>query len=159
MTIWLLALGLVIPLGLDLYMPVPEENPITIEKIVMGRRLFHDRRLSRDRSVSCASCHNPNRAFSDGRPVATGVFRRAGRRSAPPLVNRGYGRAFFWDGRTTTLEEQVLRPIQDPVEMDLSLADASARVGMPIAAISRALATYVRSLLSGNAPYDRFISG
>jgi cytochrome c peroxidase len=159
MIAWLLTLGLVIPLGLDLYMPVPAENPITAEGIVLGRRLFHDRRLSRDRSISCASCHNPNHAFSDGRPVAVGVFRRAGRRSAPALVNRAYGRAFFWDGRTTTLEEQVLRPIEDPAEMDLSLAEASARVAMPVADISRALATYVRSILSGNAPYDRFLSG
>lgn len=159
MIAWLLALGLVIPLGLDLYMPVPAENPITSEGIALGRRLFHDRRLSRDRSISCASCHDPNHAFSDGRPVSVGVFRRAGRRSVPPLINRGYGRAFFWDGRTSTLEEQVLRPIQDPAEMDLSLPEASARVGMPVADISRALATYVRSILSGNAAYDRFISG
>jgi cytochrome c peroxidase len=155
----LLLAVLVIPLGLDLYMPVPEENPITAEKIDLGRRLFFDRRLSRDRSIACASCHNPDRAFSNGRPVAIGVFKRVGRRNAPALINRGYGRAFFWDGRTTTLEEQVLKPIQDPNEMDMTLAEASGRVQLPIEDISQALASYVRSILSGNAPFDRFING
>jgi cytochrome c peroxidase len=94
----LLAVSLAIPLGLDLNLPVPEHNPLTVEKIELGRRLFHDRRLSRDGSISCASCHDPKRAFSDGRA----------------LINRGYGRSFFWDGRVRTLEEQVLKPIQDP---------------------------------------------
>ena len=120
MIAWLAALILAIPLGLDLYMPVPEDNPITEEKIELGRRLFNDRRLSRDRSIACASCHDPKRAFSDGRPVAIGVYGRLGRRSAPALINRGYGRAFFWDGRAASLEEQVLQPIQDPNEMDMT---------------------------------------
>src|SRR5215831_12364856 len=95
----LLAAVLVIPLGLDLYMPVPETNPLTVEKIELGRRLFNDRRLSRDTSIACASCHDAARAFSDGRVVPTGVAGRHGRRNAPALVNRAYGRAFFWDGR------------------------------------------------------------
>ncbi len=157
--VMLLALMLTIPLGLDLYMPVPEGNPITPSKLALGRKLFNDRRLSRSGSVACASCHDPDRAFSDGRPLAVGVFGRVGRRHAPALINRGYGRSFFWDGRITTLEEQVLKPIQDPNEMDLTLDEASARVGLSTSAISQALATYVRSILSGNSPYDRFISG
>ena len=108
----LLAAAITIPLGLDLYLPVPEENPLTGAKIEQGRRLFFDRRLSRDGSVSCSSCHDPERAFSDGRPVAVGVLGRQGRRNAPALINRGYGRSFFWDGRVATLEEQVLKPIR-----------------------------------------------
>ena len=92
------------PLGLDLYMPIPEENPLTVEKIEVGRRLFFDRRLSRDGSVSCATCHDPDRAFSVALPVSTGVSGRQGRRNAPALINRGYGRSFFWDGRIPTLE-------------------------------------------------------
>src|ERR1043166_531972 len=108
----LLAAAVIVPLGLDLYLPVPEDNPLTVEKIELGRRLFFDHRLSRDESLSCASCHDPERAFSDGRPVAIGVFGRKGRRNAPALINRGYSRAFFWDGRVATLEEQVLKPIQ-----------------------------------------------
>jgi cytochrome c peroxidase len=156
---WLAALILAIPLGLDLYMPVPEDNPLTEEKIALGRRLFNDRRLSRDRSIACASCHDPKRAFSDGRPVAIGVHGRLGRRSAPALINRGYGRAFFWDGRAASLEQQVLQPIQDPNEMDMTLAEASARVGISETELSRALASYVRSILSGDAPIDRFVNG
>ncbi len=150
---------LVIPLGLDLYMPVPEENPLTVDKIELGRRLFNDRRLSRDGSIACASCHDAARAFSDERPIAIGVFGRKGRRNAPALINRGYGRAFFWDGRVRTLEEQVLKPIEDPNEMDLPVGDAASRVGLTPEDISRALASYVRSILSGDSPYDRFVNG
>src|SRR5579862_4721083 len=98
----LLAAALAIPPGLDLYMPVPESNPVTAEKIELGRRLFFDRRLSRDGSIACSSCHDPRRAFSDGRALAIGVFGRQGRRNAPALINRGYGRSFFWDGRVAT---------------------------------------------------------
>jgi len=150
---------LVIPLGLDLYMPVPEDNPMTVDKLELGRRLFHDRRLSRDGRVACASCHDPRRSFSSPQPQAIGVFNRKGRRNAPALINRAWGRAFFWDGRIPTLEEQVLKPIQDPNEMDLTLAEAAARVGLDVDTISRSLASYVRGILSGDSPYDRFING
>lgn len=155
----LVATLLTIPLGLDLYLPVPEDNPLTAERIELGRLLFFDRRLSRDQSVSCSSCHDPARAFSDGRPVAIGVFGRKGRHNAPALINRGYGQSFFWDGRVKTLEEQVLKPITDPNEMDLTLQRASARVRLPQDTIARALASYVRSILSGDSPFDRFLDG
>jgi cytochrome c peroxidase len=159
MALWILALVIAIPLGLDLYLPVPDENPLTRERIALGRRLFTDRRLSRDRSIACSSCHDPERAFSDGRPVAIGIDRQVGRRSAPALINRGYGRAFFWDGRAATLEEQVLQPIQDPTEMNMTLADVRARVGLAPGDVSRALASYVRSILSGGSRFDRFVNG
>jgi cytochrome c peroxidase len=155
----LLAAAIAIPLGLDLYLPVPEDNPLTLEKIELGRRLFLDRRLSRDSSIDCVSCHDPKRAFSGSEPVAIGVFGRKGRRNSPALVNRGYGRSFFWDGRIRSLEEQVLKPIQDPNEMDLTLPEAVARVGLTAEEISRALASYVRSILSGNSAFDRFMNG
>jgi cytochrome c peroxidase len=132
---------------------------VTPEKVALGRQLFFDSRLSRDGSIACATCHNPNRAFSTPLSVATGVGGRQGRRNAPALVNRGYGRAFFWDGRMPSLEEQVLKPIQDPNEMDLTLEEASARVKLDVPALSRALASYVRTILSGDAPYDRFVNG
>jgi cytochrome c peroxidase len=151
--------ALTVPLGLDLYLPVPEENPLTVEKIELGRRLFDDRRLSRDGSIACVSCHDPDRAFSDGRAIAVGVFGRAGRRNAPAIVNRGYGRAFFWDGRARTLEEQVLGPIEDPNEMDLPVAEAASRVSLTPEDLSRALASYVRSILSGDSAYDRSVNG
>src|SRR5207237_6667398 len=122
------------------------------EKIDLGRRLFNDRRLSRDGAIACASCHDPARAFSVDRAVSPGVFGRMGRRNAPALVNRGYGRAFFWDGRARSLEEQVLQPIQDPNEMDLTLAEAAARTGVDPPMMSQALASYVGSRLSGDRP-------
>ena len=155
----LLIAALVIPLGLDLYMPVPEDNPITAEKIELGRRLFNDRRLSRDGTVACSSCHNPDHAFASPGATSTGVFGRRGRRNAPALINRGWGRSFSWDGRVATLEEQVLKPIEDPNEMDLSIAEASARVDVTREDMSRAMASYVRSIMSGNTPYDRYIDG
>ena len=155
----LLIAAFVIPLGLDLYMPVPENNPITPEKIELGRQLFNDRRLSRDHTLACSSCHDPDRAFSSPEPLAPGVFGRRGRRHAPALLNRGWGRAFFWDGRAATLEEQVVQPIADRNEMDLPIDEAAARVGMSPPQISRALATYIRSITSGNAPYDRHVNG
>ena len=155
----MLLLAIVIPLGLDLFLPAPEDNPLTTERIELGRRLFSDRRLSRDGSIACVSCHDPERAFSDGRAVAEGVLGRKGRRNSPALINRGYGRSFFWDGRIATLEEQVLKPIEDPNEMDLSLAEAAARVSLAPDEISHALASFVRSILSGDSPFDRFIYG
>jgi cytochrome c peroxidase len=154
-----LLLAVVIPLGLDLYLPAPDSNRLTLEKIELGRRLFFDRRLSRDGTIACASCHNPARAFSDGRPVAIGIDGRIGRRNAPAIINRGYGRAFFWDGRITLLEEQVLKPIEDPNEMDSTVAGAAARVGLAPDDLANALASFVRSILSGNSRFDRFVNG
>jgi cytochrome c peroxidase len=147
------------PLGLDAYLPVPDGNPLTAEKIDLGRRLFFDRRLSRDGSLSCATCHEPERAFADGRALAVGIDGRVGRRSVPALINRGYGRVFFWDGRARSLEEQVLMPIADPNEMDLPVEQAAARVGMPVDGIALALASFVRTIRSGNSPFDRYASG
>jgi len=125
----------------------------------VGRQLFFDKRLSRDGSISCATCHDPARAFSDARARAVGVAGRQGARNAPALVNRGYGRAFFWDGRSRSLEQQVLDPIANPNEMDLPVAEAAARMGLSEAALSQSLASYVRSILSGNSRFDRFVSG
>jgi cytochrome c peroxidase len=157
--LFILLVAFTIPLGLDLYMPVPEENPITAENIEVGRRLFRDRRLSRDSTIACLSCHDPERAFSKPERVSTGVFGRLGTRNAPALINRGWGRSFFWDGRAATLEEQVLKPIEDPNEMDLPIAEAAVRVGQTPGEISRALATYLRSIMSGNSRFDRYVNG
>jgi len=164
-----------IPLGLDAYMPIPEDNPLSPQRADLGRRLFFDPILSRNRQAACATCHDPNRAFTDGRRVAVGVFGRQGDRNAPTLVNRGYGQAFFWDGRARSLEEQVLQPIQNPAELDLDLAEAVARLTQdrgyrrrfdetfgrnPNARdLARALAGYVRTILSGDSPVDRALNG
>lgn len=155
----LAAAAVVIPLGLGVSMPVPATNPLTPEKIEAGLRLFADTRLSRDGTIACTSCHDPERAFTKPEAISPGVFGRRGRRNAPTVLNRGWGRVFFWDGRAATLEEQVLKPIEDPNEMDLSLAEASTRVGMSSGEIAQALASYVRSLMSGNSRLDRFVAG
>ena len=109
------------PLGLDLYMPVPDSNPLTRQKVGLGRRLFFDKRLSRDGTLACSSCHDPRLAFSDGRSVARGINGAEGARNAPALINRGFGRSFFWDGRADSLERQALQPILNPIELGLRL--------------------------------------
>jgi len=164
-----------VPLGLDAYMPVPEENPLTRESVELGRKLFFDPKLSRDDSVSCATCHDPELGFTDEHPVAVGVDGQKGTRRTPRLINRGYGRSFFWDGRADTLEEQVVKPIENPIEMDLAMSALVARLessseyeALFEAAFARkpdsetiawALASYVRSIVSGDSPYDRFVAG
>ena len=159
----------------DMVMRVPPDNPITDAKAALGRRLFFDRLLSHDGSVSCATCHDPARAFADERPLAVGVFGRVGRRHSPSLVNRGFGRSQFWDGRAATLEALAVQPIPDPNEMDLSLDEAVARLAadesyratfqtvferpVSIEDVARALATYLRTIRSEDSPYDRFVFG
>ena len=163
------------PLGLDVYFPVPTGNPLTGAKVELGRRLFFDPILSADGRVSCSSCHRPEHAFSDTVAVSPGVFGREGNRNAPTVLNVAYGRFFFWDGRATTLEEQVVLPIQNPKEMDMSLDDVVQRLrqhteydrafqqalgeGASSTNLARALASYLRMLRSGDAPIDRYYSG
>jgi cytochrome c peroxidase len=164
-----------IPIGLDRYVPVPPENPITAEKITLGRRLFFDKRLAKDGRTSCATCHQPSRRFTDGRRLARGVFGREGRRNTPSILNRVYGRSLFWDGRAATLEDQVRVAITGERDLGSSMEDVAARVsrdadyvrdfkqafGEPVtsARLSQALATYVRTRLSGSSAFDRFLSG
>ena len=161
------------PLGLDLYRPEPDDNPTVPDRVTLGRRLFQERLLSRDRSLACVDCHQPERAFTDGRARAVGVYGRLGSRSVPTLVNRAWGKSFFWDGRIDTLEEQVLRPIVAKTEMDLTLDDAVERLrgtsqysnafretfGRDVNGddLARALAVYVRTTQAGGSPYDRYV--
>lgn len=164
-----------VPLGLDAYVPVPEDNPLSPGKVALGRALFFDTRLSADKSVACATCHDPARAFTDGRAKSVGVFGRVGTRSAPALINRAYGAAFFWDGRAPSLEAQVLEPLDNPDELGAGRDAIVARLGTlpeygrafnaafgrPVTAsnLGQALASYVRSILSGNSRVDRFTGG
>ena len=108
------------PLGLDLFRPVPDHNPLTPAKVDLGRRLFRDRRLSSDGSLACASCHDPKRAFTNGERLGKGVRGVRGTRNVPTIVNRAWGRSFFWDGRARTLEDQVLMPILHPDELAMT---------------------------------------
>jgi cytochrome c peroxidase len=148
-----------VPLGLDAYVPAPADNPIAVERARLGRQLFFDKRLSRDGTVACSSCHDPEHAFADPRPVAIGIQGKRGTRRTPRLANRAYGRSFFWDGRAATLEDQVGGPIENPLEMNLPVDEAAARVGLSEGELRRALATYVRTILSGDSPYDRYLAG
>ncbi len=164
-----------VPLGLDLYRPIPEDNPVTFEKVKLGKRLFGDKLLSRNRSLACKGCHQPKKAFTDGRAKAIGVYGRQGSRSVPTLVNRAYGRSFFWDGRTSTLEEQVVKPIESESEMDMTVGEAVDRLKRKSRYrkmfqqafhrepngedLARALASYVRTIYSGDSPFDRYVYG
>ncbi len=147
------------PLGLDTYLPTPDGNAFTREKIELGKQLFADKRLSRDGTVSCATCHDPHYSFADSRTVAVGIHGQKGTRRAPTLINRAFGKSFFWDGRAATLEQQVLQPITNPLEMDMSLEELPQRVGRNAVDVSQALAAYVRTILAGNSRYDRYLSG
>ena len=156
---YLAAQLLPVPAGLDAFLPVPENNPLTREKIELGRKLFFDPRLSRDGTVSCATCHDPELAFTDTRKLSVGIAGRTGNRRVPRLINRVYGSSFFWDGRAATLEEQVTQPIANPKEMDMRVEDAAALVGLEPVKLANALASYVRTILSGNSSYDRYLQG
>jgi cytochrome c peroxidase len=147
------------PLGLDLHVPAPETNPLTREKIALGRRLFFDKRLSRDSTISCATCHDPARAFADGRRVARGINASEGVRNAPALINRGYGRLFFWDGRAPSLERQALQPITSPIELGLTVTELERRTGLTAGDVTSALASYVRTIRSGDSRFDRYAAG
>jgi cytochrome c peroxidase len=137
--------------------------------------LFYETSLSRTGEISCASCHRQEYAFSDPKPVSAGVEAVQGTRNAPALVNLAWSERFFWDGRAASLEEQAGEPIESPVEMDLSLDDAVARLsanpsyasdfettfGEPVTAdtLRKALASFMRVLVSGDSPYDRHLAG
>ena len=105
------------PLGLDdEAFKVPADNPITKEKVELGRLLFFDKRLSANNTIACASCHIPALAFTDGQPVSTGINSQQGGRSAPTAINRGFSTAQFWDGRAATLEDQSIGPFANLIE-------------------------------------------
>lgn len=154
---------------------VPADNPVTPEKVELGKMLYFDPRLSSDNSVSCASCHDPQKGWSNGAAVATGIRGLKGGRSAPTIINAAYQQFQFWDGRAWELEGQALGPIQNPIEMDMKLdalveklnkidgyRERFQRVFGTDAtpeAIAKAIACFERTILSGNAPYDRFKAG
>jgi len=111
---------------------LPRDNPITIEGVALGGKLFFDRRLSADNSESCATCHNPHLAFSQPRRFSRGVDGDIGTRNAMPLENLAWKDSFFWDGRAKTLRGQVLQPIQNPIEMHETLSEALAKIKQPV---------------------------
>lgn len=164
-----------VPLGLP-PLQLPSDNPATTETIALGRKLFYDPKLSINNTISCASCHNPFLGFTDGQKISKGVEGKIGTRNAPTILNAAYMPAQFWDGRAASLEEQADGPIINPVEMNLPHdlcvsklnADASYRTDfskafgpgpITIGKVQKALASFERTLLSGNSPFDRYRFG
>ena len=155
---------------------IPPDNPQATEKIALGQKLFFDGRLSADGTVACSTCHDPARAFTDGRPTSIGIKGRIGQRNAPTVLNALYNKTQFWDGRVNTLEEQAALPITNQVEMGQPSLDAAmARIaaigeyeeafrrvfgGPPNGPdLLRAIASYERTQLSFDSPFDHFIAG
>ena len=157
-------------------MDIPADNPMTVEGVELGRYLFWDPNLSADGTVSCGSCHLPSSAFSDPSAVSTGVGGAQGVRNSMVLVNVGWAPSFFWDGRAATLEEQVQIPIPHPDEMALPWPEALSRLeadpdypdrfGAAFGSkditqerTAKALAQFLRTLISADSKYDRWRRG
>ncbi len=152
------------------------------DKVALGRLLFFDKRLSRDQTVSCSSCHDPHKGWTDGLPVSIGVGHKKGKRNAQTILNAvmyykgSSGHSLFWDGRASSLEEQAIHPLLNPEEMATS-KDAVIKTissidgyhpyfrrafgtdGVDIDRVGRAIAEFEKTLVSMNAPYDRYDAG
>jgi cytochrome c peroxidase len=155
--------------------PIPEGNPLTVKKVELGRRLFFDPVLSRNGTMACASCHVPSRAFSDGLRFSVGIDNQRGVRNAPTLTNVAYNTSYFWHGGSQTLEAQALSVINNQAELDGNFDEIIRRLeantdyktlfrqafgkAPDFLAILDALASFERTLLSGNSPYDRYQRG
>jgi cytochrome c peroxidase len=164
-----------VPRGLDAIRPVPKDNPLNTAKVDLGRKLFFDPLLSKDRTVACASCHDPVHGFTTTAALAVGIQGKTGRRNAPSLLNRAYATSLFWDGRETSLEAQALKPIEDPLEMGNTVTEVVKRLRsdakypvrfkavfgeQPSAGnLAKALASFERTLLLGDSRIDLFRAG
>lgn len=156
--------------------PAPPDNQITPDRVALGKALFFDPRLSGSNSISCATCHNPGLGWSDAQPTAVGVGTKHLGRNTPTILNSAYNSTQFWDGRAATLEEQALGPIADPGEMDQNLAQLVVKLsgikgyqpffeaaypgeGITEKTMAKALATFQRTVVSTEAPFDRWVKG
>jgi cytochrome c peroxidase len=154
---------------------IPSSNPVTNEGAALGRVLFYDKQLSENGSISCASCHHQALAFSDGLTFSEGLNGEQTTRNSMALFNKQFERRMFWDMAANTLENQVLQPIENPIEMDLSLEEMRQRIeerdfypplfeaafGDPEVTderVSRALAQFVRSIVSYRSKYDEGVA-
>lgn len=130
-------------------------QPLDRGQVALGRKLFFDTRLSRTGTVACGWCHDLGLAFTDGKTVSDGIYGRPAKRNAPALINRAGSTAQFWDGRAASLEEQVLMPIEDRNEMGMTVPEVTAIFGISRSTLAEALASYVRSIRSGNSRVDQ----
>ena len=156
--------------------PAPSNNKVTPQRVELGKFLYFDTRLSVDDTVSCATCHNPEMGWSDQQTKAVGVGGAVGPRNSPTIINSAYQYHQFWDGRVRTLEDQALGPIEADVEMNLSLdvlipklkgigeyvtlfEKAYPGEGITEDTLARAIASFERTVVSTEAPFDKFIKG
>ena len=162
------------PLGLP-SIPFPRDNSPTRERIDLGKRLFFDPSLSSDQSTSCATCHNPKHAFADNEVNSRGIDRKKGNRNTPSVINAAFQPYQFWDGRASSLEDQALLPLENPLEMGSSVSGVVDRLnrlpvyrdafhrafGSPVTRqnLAQALASFERTVLAGNSAYDRYVAG
>jgi cytochrome c peroxidase len=163
------------PLGLP-PVPVPADNPLTVETVALGKRLYFDKSLSIDNSVSCATCHDPNHGFAYAGDVSTGVGGKKGTRNSPTIINAAYYTTQFWDGRENTLEKQAEGPVQNPAEMAHRLAGVVARLTsdasyvtafehaygsgpVTFEKVEKSIAAYERRVVAGDSPFDRWYFG
>jgi cytochrome c peroxidase len=156
--------------------PIPPDNPQTAMKILLGKQLYFDTRLSKDNTISCATCHVPDKGWSDAGPTSKGIRGQMGGRRAPPASNSAYNPLQFWDGRAPTLEEQAKGPVQNPIEMG-NTHDAMIRtVGdipgyveefkavfgttpITVDQVAQAIAAFERTLVTTDSPFDRYVRG
>lgn len=156
---------------------IPADNPMTASKIALGEKLFFDKRLSLDKTVSCATCHDPATALADINSVGVGIKNQKGARNSPSVINSMFNEAQFWDGRAPSLEEQAKLPLINPIEMGMpdhkavvarvkeiaeyqkEFSSVFGKDGITIDTIAKAIAAFERTQLSGNSPFDRFIAG
>ncbi len=167
------------PLGLPA-VTYPENNPQTPEKIALGEKLFNDKRFSSTGEVSCATCHDPKKAFTDSPlKVSEGINKLTGTRNAPTVINTLYFKTMFWDGRSPDLEDQALHPFVNPVEMGLkdhqpilnviksdpeytkAFKDIFGKSGdeITMTEVTKAIAAFERTIVAGDSPFDRYFYG
>ncbi len=156
--------------------PVPPSNPQTSQKILLGKQLYFDTRLSKDNTISCASCHSPSMGWSDAGPTSSGINKQLGGRRSPPVSNSAYNPLQFWDGRAPSLEEQAKGPIQNPIEMGNThlvmlrtvqdipgYADefkhAFGESNLTIDQVADAIAAFERTVVTTDSPFDRYVKG
>jgi len=156
-------------------MPVPADNPQTDAKVRLGKALYFEPRLSADGTISCATCHSPQKAWANHDPTDTGIGGQVGGRNSGTVLDSGYMKFQFWDGRAASLEEQALGPIHNPIEMGETLENVVRKLdaipwyreqfqavfGTDVTTdgIAKAIASFERTVVSGPSPYDRYLGG
>ncbi len=167
-----------LPLGLQAGSAyIPDDNPMSDDKVTLGRFLYFDKRLSKDRTIACASCHNPFHGFADPARTSSGVAGKLGGRNSPTVLNRLFSAEQFWDGRAKDLETQSHGPLTNPIEMAMGSNDevvqrvkavrgyaplfkkAFGSDTIDLERIGKAIASYERTIVTGTSPYDRHQAG